>query len=130
MSADELTLEWVAKAEEDAAVAEREARVRKAPSPGAVCYHAQQAIEKYVKAVLQQQGHTIPRTHDLPTLHALCEPSDRGLLIDRDGLVGLTRYGTRFRYPGEFADRDDAKQALALMRRYREAFRSILGLHT
>ena len=48
------------KAEEDAAVAEREARVRKAPSPGAVCYHAQQAIEKYVKAVLQQQGRTIP----------------------------------------------------------------------
>ena len=49
-----ITLEWVNKAEEDAAVAERESRVRKRPSPGAVCYHAQQCIEKYLKAVLQE----------------------------------------------------------------------------
>ena len=46
MSVREITLEWVAKAEEDASVSERESRVRKQPSPGAVCYHAQQCIEK------------------------------------------------------------------------------------
>ena len=45
MCARNITLEWVNKAEEDAAVAERESRVRKRPSPGAVCYHAQQCIE-------------------------------------------------------------------------------------
>ena len=39
MCARNITLEWVNKAEEDAAVAERESRVRKRPSPGAVCYH-------------------------------------------------------------------------------------------
>ena len=38
MSVREITLEWVAKAEEDASVSERESRVRKQPSPGAVCY--------------------------------------------------------------------------------------------
>ncbi|MDD2455478.1 MAG: HEPN domain-containing protein [Kiritimatiellae bacterium] len=61
MSVREITLEWVAKAEEDAAVSERESRVRKQPSPGAVCYHAQQCIEKYLKAVLQEQGRPIPK---------------------------------------------------------------------
>ena len=73
MSADELTLEWVAKAEEDAAVAERESRVRRTPSPGAVCYHAQQAIEKYLKAVLQQQGHPIPGHWGQPLRMEFCE---------------------------------------------------------
>jgi hypothetical protein len=38
MAISEMTLEWVEKAEEDAAVAEREGRVRKNPAPGAVCY--------------------------------------------------------------------------------------------
>ena len=68
MSVREITLEWVAKAEEDASVSERESRVRKQPSPGAVCYHAQQCIEKYLKAVLQEQGCPIPKIHDLTSL--------------------------------------------------------------
>ena len=55
MSAHELTLEWVAKAEEDAAVAERECRVRKTPSPGAVCYHALEGVQG-IEAVLAGGG--------------------------------------------------------------------------
>jgi hypothetical protein len=42
--------------------------------------------------------------------------------------VSLTRFATRFRYPGEAATREDAKLAVALMRRYRAALREILGL--
>ena len=45
-----MTLEWVAKAEGDFAVMEREARVRKKPNYDAVCFHAQQCAEKYLKA--------------------------------------------------------------------------------
>lgn len=128
MAISEMTLEWVEKAEEDAAVAEREGRVRKNPAPGAVCYHAQQCIEKYLKAVLQQQAVLIPKIHDLPSLFDQCRREHFAVLIDREGLVSLSRYATHFRYPGEMAESADAKQALLLMRRYRTAIRSMLGL--
>jgi HEPN domain-containing protein len=51
-----LTLEWVAKAENDFATALRESRVRKNPNYDAVCFHAQQCAEKYLKARLQEAG--------------------------------------------------------------------------
>jgi len=128
MAISDITLEWVAKAEEDAAVAEREGRVRKNPAPGAVCYHAQQCIEKYLKAILQEQAEFIPKIHDLPSLFDQCRREHFAQLIDREGLVSLSRYATHFRYPGENAEKDDAKEALRLMRSYRATLRDMLGL--
>jgi HEPN domain-containing protein len=128
MVVSDITLEWVAKADEDAAVAEREGRVRKNPAPGAVCFHAQQCIEKYLKAVLQQQAVLIPKSHDLPSLFDQCHREHFETLIDREGLVSLSRFATHFRYPGETADKSDAKEALHLMRRYRAALRAMLEL--
>ena len=43
---NELTTEWVAKAEGDYATAERELRARRRPNYDAVCFHAQQTVEK------------------------------------------------------------------------------------
>lgn len=48
-----LTFEWVEKAEGDFFTAMRELRARKSPNFDAVCFHAQQMAEKYLKAVLQ-----------------------------------------------------------------------------
>lgn len=47
-----LTTEWVEKAEGDYATAKRESRVRRNPNYDAVCFHAQQMAEKYLKAFL------------------------------------------------------------------------------
>ena len=44
-----LTLEWVEKAEGDFITASREFRAREAPNFYAVCFHAQQMAEKYLK---------------------------------------------------------------------------------
>lgn len=63
-----LTLEWIDKAEADMLTARREYRARKSPNFDAVCFHAQQAAEKYVKAVLQESGMQIPRIHSLVDL--------------------------------------------------------------
>jgi HEPN domain-containing protein len=49
-----LTLEWVDKAEGDYATALRELRARKQPNYDAACFHAQQCVEKYLKAYLQE----------------------------------------------------------------------------
>ena len=46
-----LTREWVEKAEGNYATARRESRVRKKPNFDAVCFHAQQSAEKYLKAI-------------------------------------------------------------------------------
>jgi hypothetical protein len=50
------TTEWVAKAEDDFAVMERECQVGVHPSYDAVCFHAQQCAEKYLKARLCEAG--------------------------------------------------------------------------
>jgi len=126
MSANPITLEWIVKAEEDAVVAERENRVRKNPAPGVVCYHAQQCVEKYLKAVLQNQGRPIPKIHDLKILFDLCDFKHASLVMDRDGLIRLTRFATRFRYPGDCAIIEDAHEAVILMRNYRKWIREVL----
>jgi hypothetical protein len=41
------------------------------PIPESAFYHAQQCIEKYLKAVLEAAGQPVPRTHDLGTLLTL-----------------------------------------------------------
>ena len=46
--------EWVDKAEGDFTTASREWRARKCRNHDAVCFHAQQCIEKYLKALLQK----------------------------------------------------------------------------
>lgn len=54
------------KAENDFATMERESRVRKSPNYDGVCFHAQQCIEKYLKAKLVEADIDFPKTHNLP----------------------------------------------------------------
>ena len=55
------TAEWVAKAVGDFLTAGRELRARKSPNYDAVCFHAQQYAEKYLKAVLQEDEKKYPQ---------------------------------------------------------------------
>ena len=72
---NELTTEWLEKAEGDYATAERELRARRHPNYDAVCFHAQQTIEKYLKAFLQEHGVNFPKTHSLIELLEIALPS-------------------------------------------------------
>ena len=58
---NDLTIEWVQKAEGDYETTLRESRVRRHPNYDAVCFHAQQTAEKYLKAVLQESGFSFPK---------------------------------------------------------------------
>ena len=70
-----------------------------------VLFHAQQAVEKFIKAVLATQGVVYRRTHDLlelwdlATTNGLVIPADRGLL------VRLGPYAVEFRYLGVLVPR-------------------------
>jgi len=123
-----LTLEWIAKAEGDYASAGREYRARRNPNYDAVCFHAQQVAEKYLKAWLQEQGIVFPRTHNLIALLELCLPLDASFESLRGALILLERYAVQYRYPGEAADRDDARLAFQTCRAVRTFMRDKLGM--
>ena len=108
----DLTTEWVEKAEGDYATARREIRARRRPNYDAVCFHAQQTVEKYLKAFLQENNVAFPKTHSLIELLELCASLDDTFWLHRDSLVLLDRYAVRFRYPGESAIKAEAQQAL------------------
>src|SRR4051794_12485072 len=69
-----LTTAWVRKAEDDYRVA-IELSTSKPPSHDHVCFCCQQAVEKYLKALLEEGGATIPRTHNLEALLGLLLPT-------------------------------------------------------
>lgn len=60
-----LTREWVEKAENDWSSLNREIRVRKNPNYDAVCFFAQQCVEKYIKARLVEADIYFKKTRDL-----------------------------------------------------------------
>ena len=63
-------LAWASLAEDGLAMA-RSALRRRRPLAQMACFHAQQAAEKYLKALLVRAGHAFPKTHDLRALHQL-----------------------------------------------------------
>jgi len=107
------TVEWVTKAEGDFTTAGRELRARKSPNYDAVCFHAQQCAEKYLKAILQEHDKHIPKIHNLIELMLLCEKIDGSFEMLRADLVIMERFSVRTRYPGETAEKEDAQSAYA-----------------
>ena len=71
-----------------------------AVSNAIVCFHAQQAVEKALKAVLASRGVVFPFTHDLDGLVELCKDVKLTVPTELDGVDRLTPYGVRVRYGG------------------------------
>lgn len=80
---NEIVEEWIHKAEGDYRTALREMAATEDPNYDAVCFHAQQCIEKLVKAALIAQGVVPPKTHDL---HLLCLMLDPGFTPSAEAL--------------------------------------------
>ena len=70
-----ITQERINKAEGDWTSAGREVVVQTDPNYDLVCFLAQQCAEKYLKAALQEEGITPPKTHDLEKLMDLLLPA-------------------------------------------------------
>ena len=64
-------------------------------------FHAQQAVEKALKAVLIKHEIRYPFTHDIETLTDIMEKRDLRLPPDFSELSGLTLFGALFRYEDE-----------------------------
>ena len=113
MSADDPQT-WLRFAEQDLAAARQELENRLAVQPRHVCFDAQQAAEKAVKAMCLAQGIDFPFTHDLVRLARMLPPGDRPPSTDAE-LQELTLWATARRYPGDDeAEWPDAERAVAI----------------
>ena len=85
-----LTRDWVRKAEADY----RGVRLlQNSPEPvhDLVCFHGQQLVEKYLKALLDESGLGVPRTHDLDRLLSLLQATFPSLTKLKRGLHRLRK---------------------------------------
>ncbi len=124
-AADEVT-EWVRKGEADFKGAVALSRRRNEPLPDLVCFHCQQAAEKYLKAHLIYHRLHFPKSHDLMLLLELSLGSAPGLEVHRELFELLNPYSVQFRYPGEESTLEEAKQAVKATRRIRNIFKVLL----
>ena len=121
-----LTKEWVEKAEGDWQVAQREWQAKK-PVYDAICFHCQQCVEKYLKALIQEQGGEPFKTHDLLLLFEQIKGKER-LIDEPQKLTQLSAYAVNFRYPGEKALKKEAEEALKITKEIRVNIRKALGI--
>ena len=71
--------------------------------PEQLCFHAQQAVEKALKAVLVSRGIDFPLTHDLENLLEILRESGAEVPEQLDEIGELTPYAVETRYPGVWA---------------------------
>lgn len=112
---------WVAKAEGDFNAAAHLLDTGDEEFNDAVCFHAQQCAEKYLKALLLQEGLAVPRVHDLNVLVRIVPPT-RILGLIPEELSRLSRYVIEGRYPDEWEPirRPQVRKAIALAKRIRK----------
>jgi len=120
---------WLEKADDDLKAARALLEIDDPPN-WIICFHAQQCVEKHLKAVLVFHGHEHPKTHNIAVLVGLCGKADEALDSLRDwGLSVLTRYATALRYGEEpyLPDQEEARSAVQLAERVRAFLRGRLA---
>lgn len=122
------TLEWVEKAEGDWETMLRESDVLVRPNYDAVCFHAQQCAEKYLKARLVEAEIAFRKTHDLLNLLETVSSIEPAWSAYDTTLPKLTIYGVAGRYPGLSADKAQSDQAVEICRVIRDIVRKSLDL--
>lgn len=78
-----------------------------------VCYHSQQAIEKYLKAYLAFCGNEILKIHDLLILNKKCQEYDKSFCEIHKECLETNDYSVHTRYPF-YEDLTEADAILAI----------------
>src|SRR3989440_12415289 len=95
--------QWLHKADNDLQTAAHTLTLGEDCPTDTVCFHAQQCVEKYIKALLISRATAFPKTHEIQVLRALLPPKLRPKL-DSKVQERLTEYATVLRYPGAGPD--------------------------
>jgi HEPN domain-containing protein len=124
-----VVVQWAQKAENDLTTASHTVRLRKNCPTDTVCFHAQQCVEKYLKALLVLNDIEFGRTHHVSALLTLLPPSIRPPMTPEEQ-ERFTEYAVTTRYPGDYDPimREEAKQAVQIARRVRNQVRRRLPI--
>lgn len=116
----EYIAEWFEFADVDLASAEYLQGMHPQPLE-IICYHCQQAAEKYLKGYLLYKGIEPPKTHDLLFLYAKCMNIDSSFCEIDKACGALNRYSSQPRYPQEIGvTENDTLMALEYTRGIRD----------
>ena len=118
---------WLFRANEDIAVINELVEHGTEYYTSTICFHAQQATEKLLKAFLVYQNIDFPKTHDVDFLLYECQKIHKeDFNID---LKSLTDFGVSVRYPDDFYI-PDVKEALEYREIASEVKKVVEGLIT
>jgi len=123
-----VTRSWLRKAEGDFLAAQRLLEHWSPRCADAVCFHNQQAVEKFLKACLVEAGLPFPRTRDLPTILNLLAKIDPMWKAFEVACDQLTKHSVNIRYPGSDATKRDALRTSKISTSSRREARLALGL--
>ena len=100
----DLVRQWLAKADNDLETA-KFLFASGRPFFSAICFHSQQAAEKYFKALLTWHQIEFPKTHDLELLLGLIASTDSALASSLTEVACSIPMGWKFAIPGMFRRR-------------------------
>ena len=122
-----LTLEKVRKAESGYVMMKLGFQALTPEFYDAICFHAQQCIEKYLKAWLQEANIRPPRTHELNVLLHLIVPTHPEWGAWQTDFADFQPHAVDVRYE-TFATAADAEHAVRVCTEVRAAIRAVLQL--
>ncbi len=124
----DLVRQWLRKAEDDFELSEH-LLAENSPYLGAVGFHAQQAAEKFLKALLTHRQIEFPKTHNIGELLDLLAKADLPLASSLGDASALNPFSVDIRYPGDVPEVtiEEAKTAVELAGKIRAAVRSRLA---
>jgi len=127
MTAATIAAQWLAKADNDLKNADHTLKMGEDCPYDTVCFHAQQAVEKCIKALLTRHSIPFPKSHDVGELKTLL-PSNITLPLSLDEQEILSDYAIAGRYPGEIEPigRQEAREALKIAKRVRDSIGNLL----
>jgi HEPN domain-containing protein len=119
--------DWVQKAENDLKNAAYTLGMGEDCPTDTVCFHAQQCVEKYLKAFLVLKSINFPKAHDIKELIVLLPSNSRPKLTPEEQRR-LTDYATVTRYPGDYEPISlaEARRAVKIARGVRNEIRKLL----
>lgn len=122
-----LTLEWIERAEGDFTVA-KENQQGNNPVNHVICFLAQQCVEKYLKAWLQEMNIPIIRTHNLTQLLDLILPTIPEWKAWKSELSDLSEFAVETRYLADSPSHNDVERSMETCEKVRNAVRAELKL--
>lgn len=118
---------WMLKAESDYNAAADLLSVNSS-STDAICFHCQQSVEKYLKALLIFNNINFERVHDLILLIELLVDKYPNIEIFKMDMAVLNVYAVEIRYPDDYymPSIEESRHALAVAGKIKEYIGTII----